>query len=980
MSRDELLASFIEEAAEVLSGLESGLAELGRSPADPGQVEALGTLAHRLRGSAGLYGYPQLAAMAGLLERLLEADLAWEGEGAGELVAALAPLMAALRGGLEGLRAGQGDGQLGLSFMRSGGAAQLERLLRERPGRFGARPRPGWAQPDEMPEENPEAPGLSQGLRAFVRSSPEVWDYFGPEVREHLGALREQLGLGLAGPGGPGGSDLNVMFRAAHTVKGSSYMVGLPELGDFAHRLEDLLGALREEAVSPTAEVAALLSEGVDRLEDFLAVASGEAPGEALEAQLPGLQARLRAAATGESLSNLSLPGLPSPGLTVPGLTVPGLTVPGQPSPAGAQPMPATGAGPLPTGAPSPAPAPAVAASIRVPATRLEGLLEQLGELVTARARLTRLLGRMHELESSMAGSQERFGRTVRDFEERYLNPGVVTGSEATAPGGRAPGTGLDLSQQFAELEFDTYNDLNILSRSITELAADFSEVRRHLGGTLAQLDEENDQLGKLLRRLRTDLNQTTRVAFSQATARLRRWAREQGESFDLHVSGEDVLIESATLQRLTDPMLHLLTNAVYHGLSQPGERVAAGKPARGNVWVQASQASHYLEVMVADDGWGLDYPRIRERALERGLRSAQELAAMPPQELARLILLPGFSTAQEVGQVAGRGVGLDVVATAVRQLGGELLIGSEPGVGTAFTLRLPTTQRVTDVLRVGLQVPDEGGDESQRLNAAFPVGLIRGLRDLPAGDLRRGQDGALWAPFEGAYVPYLDLRPLWGAPAPERAERTVVFAGTLTGTVALEVAEFGQLEEVAVTALSPLLGHLDYLAGVATLGSGEAVPLLDAGGLQRLARRPEAWLGTRQGGMGRPRRLLLADDSLSVRRLVSRMLERGGYVVETANDGQEALEKLQAGGEYDAVLTDLEMPRMNGYELLSAVRSQGRQGERLPVLVMTTRVGEKHQQLAFELGADDYFSKPVNETLLLRRLGALSGMAEAPA
>lgn len=934
MAHPELLQSFLQEAEEVMLQLESGVQALcadGRTGTEPATAPALGgmaqvsLLAHRMRGSAGLYGFQQLSTLAGLLERLLDARPELRGEHAGAYLALLEEISGALRGGLRTLQAGGTDRDLGLTFARSAAPARLQALVTAVPDAFRMRAALHRA-PDPEDAAEPGAEGLEARLRAFVTQNEEVWEYFAPEVHEHVAALRHELDH-------PDAADANVMFRSAHTIKGSSYMVGLTEVGDFAHGLEDLLGAVRSDTVALNAPALSALAGAVDLLDDMMLVAGGghvlQDGAVTLQGRLESLSAQLQRLAAGEA--------------------------------------PAAAA--VPTAAPQARAA--AAATIRVPAQRLEGLMDQLGEVVGSRARLSALLARLDEMQGLMQDSQARFQRTVRDFEERYLNPDMVRTLDAGRGAATPDVAGQGLTAAFADLEFDTYDDLNILSRSITELSVDFGEVRKRLTDTVSGLQEENEALGKLIRQLRTDLNATSRVPFSQATARLRRWAREQPH-LTLAVEGDDVLVESGILQRLTEPMLHLLTNAAHHGLRRAAEdpqgRVAQGKPATGQVFIRASESANFLEVTVADDGDGLDLDRIRERALGAGVGSAQELAAMGDAEAARLILLPGLSTAETVGQTAGRGVGMDVVANSVRALGGELLIQSEPGVGTAFVLRLPTTQRIMDVLDVQLGAQDAG---------AFAVNTVQALRDVPEADITL-IEGAPHVRFEGQLVPVVDARPFWGPVAGDEvgAAAHLVFASSISGTIAVRVRAFGRIEEVSVTPPSPLLGRLEYLAGLTVGATGAVLPLLDPAGLLRLARRPDAWLSgaaAQAGGTGRT--LLLVDDSVSVRRLVSRMLERAGFTVLTANDGQEGLDLIHSGEHLDAVITDLEMPRMNGYELLGAVRARPDSAE-LPVLVMTTRAGEKHQQLAFSLGATDYFTKPVNETLLLRRLQALLGQA----
>ncbi|THF87279.1 response regulator [Deinococcus sp. KSM4-11] len=920
MERAELLPAFLNEARADVTTLRSGVDDL-RAPAggedDAVKLGALSIVAHRMRGSAGLYGFPQLSKMAALLERVLEARPQLDHDGRETFTTLLGTAVQMLDEGLDDVEQGRRESDLGLRFTRAGGATQLQAMLRAQPQAFVPRPVMnsaadlddlgfGGATAAATPQD-----GLEGTLRTFATEQAEVWEYFAPEVREHLGNLRAQLDA--AEP------DLDVTFRAAHTIKGSSFMVGLQPLGDFAHRLEDVLGAVRDGLLRMDLPLRDDLRRSADLLETMLRVAEGS--GEEVQAALDIQAARLAQIASGET----------------------------------SVPVHVADAGPRPE-------APAVStelATLRVPARQLEGLIDQMGSLVTSRSRLGQSLGRLDELQRAMQDSQDRFGRAVRDFEERYLNPDMLRAAGDTRPDRAGPA----LAEDFDELELDTYSDLNILARSITELSADFAEVRRRLDGAISDLQTEHEDMGKLLRRLRVDVTQTARVPFSQVTARLRRWAREHKDRLEFVTRGDDLKVDSATLQRLGEPLLHLLTNALHHGLGSQELRAATGKPAVGRVELSATLQGSFLEITVQDDGRGLDYVAIRERALARGLRSAHELNAMEDEEVARLILLPGLSTEAQVSTLAGRGVGMDVVANTTRQLGGELLIRSRAGEGTAFTLRLPTTRRIMDVLQVQVgAVP-----------LAFAVAGIRALRELPEHELRIGESG-FEAPFEGRWVPVIDLRDLWGVPS-QNDTFSLVILSTLAGEVAARVDTFGSIEESSVAPPGSLLGTLEYLSGTALSATGEVLPLLEPQGLLRLARRPDAWLrtehDTRQSAVRG--RLLLVDDSLSVRRVVGRMLERAGFTVETANDGQDAYERLQLDDGYDVVVSDLEMPRMNGFELLSALRGRPATAA-LPVVIMTTRAGEKHQRLAFSLGATDYFTKPVNEALLLRRVGSLAG------
>nr|WP_246580525.1 response regulator [Deinococcus aestuarii] len=904
-----MLGGYLLESGQTLTQFDARLGEL-RAGHDPGAVDALAVLCHRMRGSAALYGFPQMSSLAALAERLLEPRPTLPEGLRQSLLDVLGNVAVCLRGALEGVAGGQGEGEVGLTFSQIGGTRRLQDLLAAQPTAFRAPSAPERAK-------GPEVPGLPAGLeanlRAFREGQSDLWSYFAPEVREHLGALRAGLEAGESG-------DVTEMFRAAHTIKGSAYMVGFEVLGDFGHGLENLLSAVRDGERSLDAPARQALLEAASVVERLLRAAEGEP--DDLAPVLARVGGRLAALVGGEG---------PGPG------------VPAVPAPEPGAPRPAS---------------PERRESVRVDPRRLDALMDLVGELVVSRARLGQTLSQLSTLGQAMADSHARISRAVRDFEERYLNPDMVRVGEGPA----ASRAGASVGELFDELEFDAYDDLNILARAVTELAADFGEVRTGFGSGLSGLRDESERLGKLLRQLRQEVARTSRVPFGQATVRLRRWARDREELFHLVTEGERVEVEAGVLQGLADPLLHLVTNAAHHGLEAARERVRAGKPALGTIRVRAVARGHHLDVEVSDDGRGIDVAAVRERALARGLHSAAELQAMTDEAALRLILLPGLSTAREVTAEAGRGVGMDVVASNVRRLGGELLIRSRPGEGTTFTLRVPLTVRVAEILlaRVGPQT------------VAFATNSVAALRELDPGQVL-GTPAGEEVEYEGQRLTLHPLRPLWGLPdAGAPGPRRVAVVQTASGLTAVEVDEFLDIEEVSLRPLEPLLASLPFLAGATVTSGGEVVPLLDPGGLERLAAEPRRWAPRAAVQAARHRtRLLLVDDSVSVRRVVGRMLERGGYRVVTAADGQAALEVLSQDPAFDLILSDLEMPRMNGYELIEALRARAATAG-TPVVVMTTRAGEKHQRLAFSLGATDYFSKPVDETLLLRRLAQL--------
>lgn len=929
----DLFESFLLDSWDALGQFEAAIFALQTNYGEE-SLSQLAVLSHRMRGTTALYGFSQMSRLAALAERLLEFKPDLGDGGRAGLIAFLERLAVCLRGALERVSLRRGEGDLGLQFTEIGGTALLRRLLQDEASAFA--PRAAGAR-------SAQSGDLNADLSAFRREHADVWEYFAPEAREHIDLMRAALDSGDFS-----GEAVTTLFRSAHTLKGSSYMVGFTALGDLGHLLEDVLSAAREGRLQLDGGVALTLAEGVDLGERFLRAAEGEA----------GDLSRVTRHTRRKLLALL-----------------------GQEAPEAA---------PEPQSAPSAPSAPAATqASVRVPVEKLDALMNLTGELIVARGRLTYQLSQLSEMGQLLARARERMERTAREFEEKYLNPHLAE-SEAAQDGDAARQASTQASVQatvqelFDELEFDSYNDLNIVARSVSEISADLTALQGELEAQVSALGEQGETVSKLARTLRGEVARARRVPFGQALTRLKRWARtrEGGKPFTLDLSGDAVEVDTFVLEAVVDPLLHLVNNALAHGLEDPGVRAARGKSPEGRIGVRAVQTGAFLELEVRDDGAGIDLERVREKA--RSLMPEAELARMTPNEVTDLIFLPGLSTAPEVSADAGRGVGMDVVASNVRRLGGEVLVRSQTGVGTTFTLRVPLTQQITETLvfRVGAQL------------AAFPTTLVRALRSVPSSDLAITDDGEKVL-LEGDLIRLYRLRDLWGLAAPHTA-RGAAGPGTITAAMqpeapkdlsvivvesagrrlAVAVDEFLGLEELAVRGAGRLLAHVEYLSGTTLSSAGDVVLVLDPQGVERLAQVGEGVRPTRAASVGvRTRRLLLVDDSVSVRRIVARMLERGGFTVVTAPDGYEALELLRADADFDAVLTDLEMPRVSGYELIEEVRR--RAGTRdLPIVVMTTRAGDKHQQLALSLGASEYFSKPIDEARLVRRLHDLTSGA----
>ena len=600
-------------------------------------------------------------------------------------------------------------------------------------------------------------------------------------------------------------------------------------------------------------------------------------------------------------------------------------------------------------------PRPIIRPSIRVHLDRLDALMNLVGELVIARSRLERRLSQFERVNELLVFSQSRMTAVVRDFERKYLDPRIDEVRVAGGPVG------------FDELEFDRYDDFNILARSVGEISSDVSEIQAQLAAVVRTVRDDTGQVQRLTGDLRRQITRARMVPvgrlFTRVSRQVRQAARLAGKAVTLEVSGETVEMDNTIIEQIADPLLHLIQNAITHGVEPEDERLARGKPAAGTVRLRAYHKSGAVYVEVADDGRGIDVDHLRASAVERGFVDAEAASSMGRRELLDLIFLPGFSTAASVTTAAGRGVGMDVVRTNVTRVGGDIEVDTEVGTGTRFTIKLPLTIAIADVFLVKV-----GGEV-----LAIPVSAVQLVMRVRSDDVRP-IDEIPTVVVEGQPVDFIRLPDVLGLPRGSEATAVPVLvlrAGRKRLAVAVD--ELLGKEEIVIKSLGAFLEGIGPYSGATISGEGRVILLLDA---TRLADHSAGADVTAEeiAPPARPvadgRRVLLVDDSISIRKFVGQMLQRGGFSVVTANDGLEALQRL---GELkvDVLVTDLEMPRLNGYELIRDIRR--RPGMRdVPVVVLTTRAGEKHAALARELGVSHYVTKPVDEHTLVRLVDAL--------
>jgi chemosensory pili system protein ChpA (sensor histidine kinase/response regulator) len=901
--REFLLSIFLMEAWDTVSILEDGAPGLSAG----GDVEPLLLVAHRLRGAAALHGFPRLAEEAAAIEDMLERATAVGGEERAAIGAALGEAVTRLREGLDGV----------------GGTPA---------------PEPPAAAP--APREN-----LAAELAGFFAANADVAEYFGPEAAEHLDTITHSL-LAIE-RGAAREVEAATLFRAFHTLKGAAYTVGCRIIGDFAHRVEDLLVAIREgrQPFTPAAVETMLASADAIRL--MLATATERPRG--LDAAVERAGA-LVADLMGETAEAVAAPP----------------ERPAEPVALEAA-APALGLEATPVLVGAPATAPRV--SIRVAVDRLDSLMNLVGELVVARSRMDDHLGQLDRVSELLLWSRSRMAQAVRVFEGKYeytalpaLSGARAGGGAATPPAapplGASPGA---FAHDFEELEFDRYDDFNILSRRVAEVSADVGEVHNQLVALVRAVHDDAAQVQRLTWGLRGEITRSRLVRigtlFARSVRQVRAIAREAGKSVDLQLAGEGVELDNTIIEQIADPLLHLVQNAIFHGIEPEAERQAAGKPVPGSVHLRAYQEGGAVYVEVEDDGRGIDTDRLRAGAVRGGFLDEESAARLGEREALDLVFLPGFSTAEVATSVAGRGVGMDVVRTNVLRLGGEIDVETEVGVGTRFTLKLPLTVLIGHALGVRI-----GGTE-----LAVPVTSVRGLHVVRPDDIRSGPNGETVA-IEGEALDLVRLDRALGLGGDAPGPRVPVLALRAGRRVfAAAVDEFLGKQEIVIKSLGAFLEEVGPWAGASIGGDGRVVPLLDPARLVERARaaarpaprRPDARPGGLPAGGTAPR-VLVVDDSLSVRKFVGLMLERAGLDVRTAADGLEAL-RLLGEAPADVVVTDLEMPRVNGFELIGDMRRRPETRD-IPVVVLTTRAGEKHLALARRLGVEHYVTKPVDE------------------
>jgi chemosensory pili system protein ChpA (sensor histidine kinase/response regulator) len=780
-------------------------------------------------------------------------------------------------------------------------------------------------------------------LPVFIEEGSDMLPQVGEALRGWQGALGDM-------------SYPRSLLRLLHTVKGSARMAGAMALGQHIHEMETRIEHIAHAGRANGAALDDLLSRHdyslylFDQLQNPNAAAqtpppafaAAPAPAEAADVapEVPVLNSVIPVAGT-TALAAVSAMQTPRQ-----------VTVPTQ------------------------------APLVRVRADILDRLVNQAGEVSISRSKLENEVGTLRQSLGELSENVSRLRDQLREIE-------MQAESQISSH------MGASAEREFDPLEFDRFTRLQELTRMMAESVNDVSSVQQNLNRTIDNAAGDLNAQARLTRDLQQDLMRVRMVQFASISERLfrvtRQAAKEMDKRVNLDIRGSAVEMDRSVLEKMAGPFEHLLRNAIVHGIESRDKRRAAGKNETGELRVEVRQEGNEVVIHFSDDGQGLNLNTIRNKALANGLVKPDE--QLSDAEVTDLIFHPGFSTAEEVTELAGRGVGMDVVRSEAASLGGRVAIASEPGKGAHFTIHLPLTLAVTQVV-----ILSSGG-----ATYAVPSVLVEQVQQLKAGPLTAAyNEGAVI--YQSQRVPMHYLSALLGdaaaTPVTQQYSPLLILRSG-NDRVALHVDEVLGNREVVVKNIGPQLSRLIGIAGATVLGSGEIVLILNPVPLAQRAlhenmRAPRLTPSDAPDDMGavaemasfepaaaarhvepvqglrRQSIVMVVDDSLTVRRVTQRLLTREGYQVVLAKDGVDALEHLQSITP-DVMLVDIEMPRMDGFDLTRNVRNDERT-RGIPIIMITSRTASKHRNYAMELGVNEYLGKPYQEDALLKLIAGFVG------
>jgi chemosensory pili system protein ChpA (sensor histidine kinase/response regulator) len=989
-----LIQIFLEEATEVLASIDAALPVCR---AQPGNAEALATIRrgfHTLKGSGRMVGLNELGEVAWEVEQVMNRWLEEKKPASAELLELSANAANRFTHWVAQLKNGQP-----IAIDADAITAQARKLHAPEREQIVLEPEQTLLEPEET----------------VLEPEQTILEIYLNEAAGHVATLVAQYEPASAVP--------DDFVRAAHTLAGSSRTAGFTSVADLAGALEQWTPFAGR--VEQPADIA-LAGAVIEKLKSMVAALQrGEAPGDAGEAlgQMQQLTARLEAQRIlRDDLDEHLLPvfleeaeqllpqigsdlrdwkAQPEDPRIADALKRALHTLKGSARMAGAIRLgelthlmesrveAALEAGQLPPGlfdeleskmdrlsadldrmkernAPVPAPTAvaavavaelplaSAAATLRVNADTLDFLITESREVAIARSRIEAELRQVKQALGDLDDSIARLRTQLREVE---IQADSQMQSRTSVLDER--------DRDFDPLEFDRYTRLQELTRMMAEGLNDATSIQQALLKNLDETDAALLQQARIGRELQQDLMRMRAVPFATLSERLhrvvRQTARETGRRAELEIQGAQIELDRGVLERIAAPLEHMLRNAVVHGVEDPQARSAAGKPETARIAIELRQEANEIVIILADDGTGLDVQKLRSKAIEKGLLAADHELSEAEQN--QLVFLTGLSTAGAVTELAGRGVGMDVVRAEIAAVSGRIDIASTRGAGTTFTIFVPLTLAVTQTVMV------QAGAATLAVSSATVEQVLRLKADAMASLYEKGQ-----VEFQGRAYPLHFLRQLLGerVAVEIRDYNSVLLLRSGIQRVAVHVDALLGNQEVVVKAMGPQLSRIAGVTGATVLADGSIVLIVNPVQLAQRKAAAGARLGeitSVSGARASTPLVMVVDDSLTVRKFTSRLLEREGYRVITAKDGLDAIEKLKDRLP-DAMLVDIEMPRMDGFDLTRNVRGDPRTLG-IPIIVISSRTAEKHRSRAAALGVNAFIGKPYQEAELLQHISA---------
>ncbi len=969
---EELVEIFAEETESHLSTIADGL---DRLRVDRNDMEAIGDIrraAHTLKGAAGAVGSPAVSNLSCRLEMLL--NLLLEKElGATETQVSLCLDAAELLLNLLEMEADFDELAKQLQNVSVAFDQQIELLSANETDDESAVAEETEIAGNQI--DDSDAVTLEAAVADVVLYSelqeireqlvngntlPEdLVEIFAEEAEDHLRSM--YAGLEKLNNNRADVNSLGQIRRSTHTLKGAAAAVGLEVITRLTHRMEDLLDFLADNQTEPTKDQVNLflrttdqvqtLQSGNIEIEESISIISELFAAYAIE-----LAATKSAQQTQPSTAADEAPILnESPVVETPSLTkTTDIEVPTE------QVVEKATAESLKSKKDQ--------QYLRVPLDRLDGLVALIGEMVVNRSAFNQRLTDFEARIEDMNVSLQRFRNVSKEVETRYS-------VDALKPGRRKHlfdqnnqklhfnGT-ENRKQELDELEFDRYTDFHLTARALSEATSDVAVIARDLKTIHGDFNSLLGRQQRFNRDAQNNLMKIRMVPVSSISNRLERTVRtvsnKIGKKVDMEIVGGNTELDKTVLEEIIDPLLHLVRNGLDHGIETPRQRKKAGKPERAKITLEALNQGTSVTLRIIDDGRGINLEKIRTKALQRGLISEGQTLSEP--ELLELIFLPGFSTAESLTDVSGRGVGMDVVGEAVKRLKGTIGVDTTNGAGSTFTIHLPTTLAVTRALIV----------ESNGHQFAIPMQAVQQITSLePSNVSQVGEQATVDIDDDTLQLRYLSVHMATADPNGRHFEMArpmlILQAGDDKSALTVDSIDGGQ--DIVVKTLGDHLQNVPGYIGATISGDGTVIPILDPLDLcgQENTSTPFSSVQRMESMAANRRKLaMVIDDSLSVRRVTTNLLRLRGWDVLDAKDGVDAIEILdEAETPPDVFLCDMEMPRMDGLEFVRRIRTQNEFAS-TPIVMVTSRAAEKHRKMAAEAGADEHVVKPFNDDRLM--------------